>query len=390
MTGFRWVVLAAALACAPWHGTARAEPGLFIGGSCMPLSTAGATCSPGETCRMDGTGATGTCRGFGMLTVCLPDDAMICCDEDMDCPTDIGGTLRACVRTPTVGLCPAPGADYCSMGVRPSSSELLLCHRDGSGTLVTWDRGDCDGDTVPNGVEESLGTDPCLAPARQAIWVGTANTCIPLPIGCDPSMSCSTPAGTAGECRDTADDGATQCEPREAALHCGDGAWVCPGGQIEVEDADARHTYCSPPYCGDDHALTTAACVRSPITGDPVPPDQGDCDHDGVPNGMDDEVCVPFEPGEDAGTNTRDGGDALPDGAIPGEDAGAGEDAAVEPMDGGEASTDAGANVAPTFGGGGGCACGAGPGDAGSAFGLLAALGVALSLRAGRRARRTR
>ncbi len=389
MTRFGWLALAVTGSCVFGVGTARAEPGYSLGGSCVPLTTIGAGCPAGTACRADD--MPGTCRdGFGPLTVCIPDGAIICCTEDLDCPAEAGSPLRACISTGMGGYCPEPGREYCAGTSRLTVSQFVSCHRIGGGPLVPWAGGDCDGDLVPNGVEQAFGTDPCAAPPPKAVWVPGMNTCRPLPLGCAPGETCTAPGDRGGECLTADGDGATVCVPSEAALYCGDGAWVCPGGQIEVEDPDARHTFCSPPYCGDDHALTTAACVRSPITNEPVPPDQGDCDRDGVPNGVDDEVCEPGEPDEDAGTNTRDGGDARPDGAIPGEDAGAGEDAAVEPMDGGEAGTDAGASVAPTFGGGGGCACRAAPGDAGSAFGLVAALGVALSLRAGRRARRRR
>lgn len=393
MSRFRWAVLAMGLVVSGWEGTARAEPGIFTGSTCTALPSAGgSSCSPGDTCRADG--AEGTCFRFGTLSLCIPNAALICCAVDADCPTTDGITFGAClVGAMGGGLCTRPGANYCTAGP-VTRAQFDACHHIGAGgPLVSWAEGDCDGDRVPNGVEVDLETDPCLAPARQAVWNGAAGHCAELPIGCDPDVGCTTPLGTTGTCVETSDGGATVCSVREAALYCGDGAWVCPGGQIEVEDTVARHTFCSPPFCGADTTLTTASCVRDPDSGEPTVPDQGDCDHDGIRNGMDETVCEADVPVADGGVVTSDAGVVVPsDGGDVNVDAGApGEDAGPEPADagGGGVATDAGANVAPTFGGGGGCACRAAPGER-SVPSLLALLGLGLSLRAGRRARRTR
>ncbi|MEZ4339750.1 MAG: hypothetical protein R3B82_24280 [Sandaracinaceae bacterium] len=380
LTGAMWLVAA----------SAHAAPGVYEDGICIPLSTA-TDCSAGDTCT-DGA-ITGTCVAIGSTGYCLPTDTLLCCMGDIDCPSTSAAMFGTCLTGGMGGgLCITPGALYCNaMGTRPTRAQFDACHHFAGGSVyLPWAEGDCDGDQIPNGLEVRFETDPCLAPARQAIWVAAADDCRPLPIGCDPSAECATPAGDAGDCVPTDDGGATVCAPRDTELYCGDGEWVCPAGQIEVVDPAEGHTFCTPPYCGPDVTLTTAACVHDPRTDRPTLPEDGDCDGDDIPNRRDDMVCVADV---DGGVAPGDAGMVVVDdgGVVVTEDGGAsGEDASVDPTDGGGMTADGGANVAPTFGGGGGCACRASRAPR-TAPGALVLLGLGLfSLRAARRARRTR
>ncbi|MCA9609318.1 MAG: hypothetical protein KC619_27140, partial [Myxococcales bacterium] len=320
---------------------AAAAPGVLVGGTCTVLPTLGASCAPGARCAIDG-GGSGTCLNVGSLSLCLPDDAVLCCTEDRDCPADPAAGVGVCVPVSSVAVC-AVGPDYCAGGARPTTMQIANCHRDGGGPLVVWDRGDCDMDGIRNGDEVEAGSDPCRGPLPYAVWSGT--TCHELPIGCDPRGTCTTPLGDAGECRLTDDGGGTTCFPMTSELYCGDGVWVCPSGQIEVDDTTLRHTFCTPPYC--DPRVTPSDCVRDPVSRQPVRPEDGDCDGDGIPNGAerdDSRICVvdvtELDGGTtpvDAGVPGLDAGDTLPDaGDVPPDAGDAPADAAVTPMDGGE------------------------------------------------------
>lgn len=381
----RWWGAVLATAMLALASPAAAEPGLLEGTECRLLPAAMPSCAPGSPCSADGTA--GSCIFVEMTPFCVPDGAVLCCGGDHDCPGDASGGPGACMSIGSQSICLDPGGDYCAPGVPPGATRVLACHRDAFGMIVPWRRGDCDLDGIPNGEEVALGTDHCLAPARMAVFDPLSGNCLELPVACNPSRECTTPFGELGDC--LADGAGTTCFPRGSRLYCGDGEWVCPDGEREIPDDAARHDFCVPPICGSDPAESSIECVHHPVTREPVPPPQGDCDVDGVANEVDPDPCD--DEIADAGTSGPDAGDPPPaDGGNVPRDAGTPNgDAALPPMDGGDASEDAGANIPPAFGGGGGCACRAGAAARGTApLGLLA-LALGLSLRGARRARPT-
>jgi len=365
--------------------TARAEPGIFESGMCEPPPPPEG-CSVGGRCADDA----GTCRALdGALRLCVPDDTLICCDRDSDCPYIVGG-FGVCVGTflGGSGLCTDPTAEYCASGsTRPTPAQVQRCHRSADGNLVVWAEGDCDLDGLSNGEERALGTDPCAGPPTRAIWVGDG--CEELDRGCSPGDSCDE-----GVCARSADGHGTECQPIDSELYCGDGEWVCPDGTYEVVDMTRARTWCVPAGC-EGAGIDRSFCVIDD-EGEPVPYELGDCDRDGVTNEIDGDPCRPptdagTPPAPDAGmmSNTDAGaGDA---------DAGSGDaDAGPgEPFDGGS-TTDGDAGEAPPpnvpvqFGGGGGCRCRASAGSTPAPW-PLALLGLAWLSRSGaRRARRRR
>ncbi|MCB9592484.1 MAG: hypothetical protein H6719_07110 [Sandaracinaceae bacterium] len=135
-------------------------------------------------------------------------------------------------------------------------------------------------------------------------------------------------------------------------------------------------TFTDPPeamLCGRTTAESLAPCV--PASGNDWR--DGDCDGDGLANGVDPAPCRATEPsdagvpGNDAGTRDAGASDA-------------GADDAGEPLDA-AAPSDAGPSrsLAPRFGGGGGCVCGFAPPRSGEAW----VLALALAWLARRRAR---
>jgi len=229
-----------------WTASAQAAPGIVEDGRCEPPPPPG-DCVAGGRCADD----TGTCNALdGVLRLCVPDDALVCCDSDVDCPYDPTGTAGLCIGSvfTGAGLCTNPDAEYCAgASIRPTAAQVERCHRDPEGNLGRWGNGDCDGDGLTNLEEtESLGTDPCVAPLPRAVWVGEA--CVPLTDdeGCFPGDSCDTdPVDSA--CTVTSDGSGTECYPSASLLYCGDGVWACPDGTDEVRDDLYGHVWCVPP-----------------------------------------------------------------------------------------------------------------------------------------------
>lgn len=330
----------------------------------------------------------GTCRALdGAMRLCVPDDSLICCDTDADCPI-AGAMVGTCLGSalPTAGLCVDPRTNYCSGAARPTLAQVRPCHQDVDGNPVLWANGDCDGDGLTNAEEEGLGTDPCVRPPPRAVWTDVG--CVELvdAEACMPGDDCDTDP-VESTCARSSDRTGTECYPDDERLYCGDGEWVCPDGTDEVRDSTRGHTWCVPRICVGS-GLDRAFCVIDGL-GEPVPVEQGDCDQDGTKNGSDPEPCR--RPDADAGTpppGDAGSGTNLDAGPDDEDDGGPGT-----PMDGGTTSgDDAGEtppNVPVQFGGGGGCRCRASAASPTAPW-PLALLGLWISLRAARRAHRTR
>lgn len=354
-----------ALALAMWlgGGTALAEPGLIGIGEDAGLVCDFASvrydcdttevCEPGQACVYARSGER-YCVGRGSLVCCTANNDCPAYDPLSGAPVD-GGCVRADVGSSgggSAGLCVDHTATYCSDTPDTVSIRMVRrCHTVRDGTeLVRWEMGDCDRDGIANGEETEVGV--CTKPDIRAYWDGAA--CVYEATGCDPEDP--------NACRDH------ECQPSDEGTWCdSDGLeayCALPAAECEEDELVLRRgatDFCVPDLCPALPGVDLLDCLVAPGTNTYTGFDFGDCDRDGVANGV--ELLEGSDPCAD-GSGAEDGG--APDidvGAEPTVDAGG--------LDGGSPG---GPDLQPRFGGGGGCVCRATPG--GDAPGWLAALSL--------------
>lgn len=244
--------------------------------------------------------------------------------------------------------------------------------------------GDCDMDGIANAEDPAdcgpqvvvwTGTDPFVFTGTRAGCTSSGLLCT---IGdCSPRLDLCAPGGAIG----------LACEPDNEAStgYCTDALGVeAECVQAGGAAADSIVGVCIPSEPADASCGTRGqSCFATDPGVDPADSyHSGDCDGDGLVNGVDPDVCVPESIEADAGTTLP------PDAALPAEiDAGN-----ASPEDAGNAALDAATEEGPDAGepgrfAGSGCSCRA-QGASGTSGGLaaLAALGLALAERRRRRA----
>ncbi len=425
---------------------------------CGGIGLGGVTCPPPTSCNDDaecyGMGL-GRClrAGSGGGGVCSADcSALFVCTVPSDCPT-FDGLSPACQPTAV------PGATgLCTYHDGASRSLVTLCGTaTGAVSLAqvracfdgaSWATGDCDGDTVLNGVD----ADPCSSSASGMvasgpspfclagrICEGTSSTCAPLLRCSGGGSACSAVASRISargpwECSPIPPATAfTFCHPScDATLQC--------SGDTDCRGLGTCSTLGAPVAMCRATALAACAstCAFDPLDWASA---QGDCDGDGAQNACDPNPCAAAgDPpcvfnhvcAVDAGTTTPDASVSTPDAnvrtdggvgadvgtvtpedaALVPEDAASAPDAssttdaasapdATRPMDAATPPIDAGsvamdASTTPQamaglgFGGGGGCRCAlvGGPAQRGGGevgLGLLALAALRRRRRATRR-----
>lgn len=282
-----------------------------------------------------------TCVDFEGDALCVEGDALFCAHDAADgrCPAHspdprmtLGAASPILVCMPTsFELCgdDPTRSSYCFYGPYPERA-----------FPVDWAYGDCDEDGIANGDElDEVGV--CQQPASVGV-VTPGGECASVS-ACLDDADCATPGTFCARPSPSAHH--RFCVDGEAHALCCDESSACPGGACAVAAGDAAGFCEGFEYCAERAFADRAACVY--YQGQPVAlAAQGDCDEDGVPNGVDSEPCVFDEPG-------------APDaGAL---------DAGPPPRD----ST-------PAFTGGGGAVCAATPGRTDPGHWLLAALASAL------------
>jgi len=178
--------LAILLSAAP----AEAGPYRFVrSGGSLACVTIDSYCASGycmdSHCIEHGSMTTGEtftgCGQIGFPALCCTMGMDDECDTmDLDDGTTVPGTcvrvagLTAADGTP-VGVCDfADGTRWCDSSI--STTRLIACLPPGlppGGEPVDWRAGDCDGDSVSNGDELDLGSDPCTGPG--GVDAGTAD-----------------------------------------------------------------------------------------------------------------------------------------------------------------------------------------------------------------------
>lgn len=364
----RWIARAATAAALGWaiappSGVEAQEVGVLQpDGTCEGLTL--------DACPMDapdmacGDGGAGTCTFTFELgdVYCLPNGAVLCCEDTDECPYDGTSTTPECTEVSAgsgsfLRLCLAPGR-YCASA--PNLGDVASCHTDAMGNRVRWPSGDCDGDGQPNADDP----DPCVRPDGRGHWSG--GECKPVPTACRLDESCEV-GGVSGTCMETADGAGVRCVPERAdgLLYCALEGSVCPAG-TEPVSIEGRTSLCLPSTCPDDGLH----CVDGSETGaaEYVPFAQGDCDGDGTPNAADATPCSDSAEPADGGATAADAGPAPDvDGGPPGS-----FDAGAEPTD---------PSTPLSFNGGGGCVCRAAQSEGRGALPPFAlALGLALAL----------
>lgn len=346
-----WLAALALLAPCVVDVDAEAQSVGYVGpgGSCTPAARG---CATDEQCFEESGGETDTCDeldvGGRAIRVCRPALSALCCtgpvSADIACPDGL-----ACVErvVGSLGICVPEDANDCG----GDAEQIGRCHTspDG-GAPVAYEYGDCDADLVPNGIEETVGTDPCSPPPpRLGVWIAHGGAWQCAPTGTCESLDEPCDVGGSGDGRcaanDRTGDGAPICSVPPDLFCCGTLAGMeCPQGECVLpEDVDDGAGFCTDPslLCGHDEE-SLVACHTSP-SGKLATIENGDCDRDGLANAhekrMGRDPCTAERP-PDAGTIQRDGG--------------------VKPNDGGpggQRDASQGPPVAVEFGGGGGCAC---------------------------------
>lgn len=333
--------------------------------SVLEITPLGPECRPLPPCTEVSTCPTGTeCRQVSRESgnVCVPHDPVFCCASNVDCLelSSTGTTDGQCAPITGIGLgvCVPAQNPYCGLPISPR--RLTACHTFGaSPEHVSYPEGDCDRDGIRNRDEIENGSDPCL-PETVGVWVpdGGSVSCIAgsaRELRCDdaPGDSCRLAEGIAGECTQNEHTGGQAlCSVPPHVFCCG--GWTnvqCPTGDecTLPSDVDDGFGICTPRdrFCTE---APTEAEIRKCHTFDDrfTSFEEGDCDGDGIANGVeaDGRHCIAEEP--DAGVPANDAGSHAGD-------AGA-QDAGSEMRDAGR--MDAGSmQNGPGFSGGGGCAC---------------------------------
>lgn len=328
--------------------TGFAQPRTYEGSTCRSISPE--PCEPG----IDDCGETASCLTFsGVDSICIP-DAPICCTLSEDCPIAPFETQCRSFGTTGARAC-LESADYCEEGAELTLERIRACHTFAM-AFVPFDQGDCDGDGLPNKFEIDEGLDHCAGPTI-GVWDGEACTKPEICFERD-SICTAAETGTMSPCVELGDHSAYVCMA-EDAVPCGDNRLTCPRNLVEWMDPTSDRVWCIDTEC-QDAPVDLLDCVTDP-GGTPVRYEDGNCDGDEYPNGTDPDPC------------SSENVVPMPDGSPDGIDGGAPSATGVQ------------------FVGGGGCMCRVTPGPSPRPWlGALLLLGLALSARGARRARRSR